>query len=55
MNTLAHLKLAHSAGETIQARILFSVGFPPQWVDVPEPMWRGGVEYRVKPKPEPIR
>ncbi len=46
---ISELKLAHATGEIIQARILFSVGFTPQWVDIPEPMWRGGVEYRIKP------
>ncbi len=50
MNTeqLNALKQAHLNGAKVQALVQFSVGFPPQWIDVADPLWYGGTEYRIK-------
>lgn len=48
-NELNELKIKHQNGEQIQALIQFYIGNPPHWIDIPNPMWRGGLEYRVKP------
>ena len=44
------LKEAHAEGKQIQALVQFYIGFTKQWVDVAEPMWKAGTEYRVKPE-----